>query len=300
MTGLTTTLGLRLPSPLQSLPLPSAIAAGVTCYVKRDDLIHPVVSGNKWRKLSGYLDQAAAQGVRHILSFGGPFSNHLHALAGVAQAAGLQATGIVRGELWLELTPTLIDCVRWGMHLSAMARPRYRRLRDEAGWQEIGSIWPDALIVPEGGAGPLGLLGVAEIWSELAGRVDDIVLAVGTGTTLAGLVASAPRGARVIGVPVVNALPALTATIEHMTGESPGSRWCLVDGFHAGGFARPAPWAEEVRRHWAAFGVSLDPVYGVKVARALDALLAGDYFPPGRRVALLHTGGLQGARSHLA
>ena len=248
----------------------------MSCSVARLDLLHPVVSGNKWFKLTYYLSSGLP-----VVTFGGPYSNHLVATAYACRERGIACTGIVRGEEPAVLSPTLLDCLAYGMKLEFVPRASYRSLRE----------FPGAVVIPEGGAGPLGVRGAALILQE-APSFTHVVCAVGTGTTLQGLDSALRPGQQAIGVPVIAVPPADRAAFDASLGLSPASS--LLHGFAFGGYGRHTPELLGFMNNWfARFGIPLDFVYTAKAAFALSVL----DFPPGSHVLFLHTGGLQGNRS---
>ena len=176
---------------IQSLPLEIAGERLVTLDCLRLDKLHPFVSGNKWYKLKHHLLQAVAEGRGTVLSFGGAHSNHLHALAFTANQLNLKSIGIVRGEQPETLTPTLEDCKKWGMALHWLDRQSYRDVTHTGAVERYSELFPDAWVIPEGGAGPQGTLGIESLFTSLhhAGKLnyDLIACAVGSGATLAGI-----------------------------------------------------------------------------------------------------------------
>jgi 1-aminocyclopropane-1-carboxylate deaminase len=267
---------------------------GVDVSVLRLDLIHPVVSGNKWFKLGPALTEATANGKRTVITFGGAWSNHLVATAAACAASGVSSIGIVRGEEPPALSATLADARVFGMRLVFVSRGEYATKEIPSA---LRSLLPDALVIGEGGRGPFGREGAARI-AGLPHAADHthLVAAVGTGTTLAGLVAGA-TGQVVTGIPVLrdeslaNAINALLPPALH-------NRFTLVTGFAGGGYAKSTPGLLRFMNDWFdATGIPTDFVYTGKLFLAVDQLVRRGHFSPGSRVLIIHSGGLQGNRS---
>lgn len=287
------------PSPLARIDTPLPRHHGVELWVKRDDLLHPVISGNKWRKLKYVLDDALAMSADTLVSMGGAYSNHLHALAYAGQCLGLRTVGLVRGEQPAASNPTLDDLRAWGMRLQFVPRTEYRELRQHKRWDSLPGRAPGEYWLPEGGAAALALRGVGEIVQEIDLPYDYLCTACGTGTTLAGLVSAAPVGTTVLGFAALKGAEFLHGEVAALLRATPGAQcaWSVNGDFHCGGFGRVTPALHEfVRSFEIATGIPVEPIYTGKLFFGLDALLRQGYFPPGTRIVALHTGGLQGKR----
>lgn len=287
---------LRLPSPLTRIEDSVLDKQGVELWLKRDDLIHPIVSGNKWRKLKYILTHALLCNSQRVISMGGAYSNHLHALAYVGKALGLQTAAFVRGERPRKLSPTLQDIEEWGMQLTFVSRSDYRKLRDYQGYDKLPGLHSGDYWLPEGGATDLALRGVADIAIELEYDFDVICVPCGTGTTLAGLIASTPS-TFLIGFAALKGADFLYGDIRHLLGAHDGGNWQLELGYHAGGFGKLN---NEVKQFTQDFerqhGVLLDPVYTGKMLFAIYDMIRHGKFSAGQRILAVHTGGLQGRR----
>jgi len=268
----------------------------IELWIKRDDLLHPVISGNKWRKLKYILDHALSSGAHTIISMGGAYSNHLHALAYAGRKLGLKTTGLVRGEQPDALNPTLADLQNWGMELKFVSRSDYRALRHHKGWRDLPGIEPQQYWLPEGGAQALALKGVAELVQEISIPYDVLCVPCGTGTTLAGIVEAVPESASVIGFAALKNANFLTGDVESLLSR-PYTNWQINLDYHFGGFAQVNA---ELMNFIAAFElkapIPLEPVYTGKMLYGLYDLIAKGYFKPGQRIIAVHTGGLQGKR----
>lgn len=286
-------------SPLTYLPDPFPEPVPIRLYLKRDDLLHPLVSGNKWRKLK-YNLLAAEQGVRTLLTFGGAYSNHLHATAAAGRLFGFQTIGVVRGDELANrpLNPTLTFCREQGMHLHFVSRADYRRAADPAFLSALRDQFGPFYYVPEGGTNKLAVRGTAEIVPELLNQLGTfmphtVACPVGTAGTLAGLIGSAPAAVQVLGISALKGSPDFPILPHPL----PANARISTD-YHFGGYARTTPellhFMSEVE---ARTGVLLEPTYTGKLLYALYDLAQRAYFPPDAVVVAVHTGGLQ-ARRH--
>lgn len=273
---------------------------GLEVLIKRDDLLHPVISGNKWRKLKYILDHALKLDAECIVSMGGAYSNHLHALAFAGKSLGLKTKAYVRGERPAQLNPTLLDLQHWGMELSFVSRSEYRDLRTLRAHDSLPGLRAGEYWLPEGGASELALRGVAEIVGEIDVPFDVLATACGTGTTLAGLIAAVPESVLVLGVAALKGAAFLQDDVKKLLSDEckQAANWTLLTDFHHGGFAKTTPQLLAfIRQFHDRHGIALEPVYTGKLLFAIYELVKQDYFAPGQRIVALHTGGLQGERA---
>jgi 1-aminocyclopropane-1-carboxylate deaminase len=291
-----------LPSPIQAINDPIFEKKNITVLVKRDDLIHPVISGNKWRKLKFNVEKFKEGKYDKLLTFGGAYSNHIAATARAGKELGVETIGIIRGdELNADSNETLKQAHEDGMELFFTSRQEYA-LRDEKYYYEElrrrhGNIW----IVPEGGANYYGVLGCQEIISEIHEDYDFIFTAAGTGTTAAGLLLT---GANVVCISALKRGSFLKDNIaQHLmkfglTIKDYETELDLQLDYHFGGYAKYDDRLINFMNDFeASQGISLDQVYTAKMMFALYKLVSDDYFPQGSTIVALHTGGLQGRRS---
>ncbi|MGZ8189106.1 MAG: 1-aminocyclopropane-1-carboxylate deaminase/D-cysteine desulfhydrase [Methylosarcina sp.] len=268
----------------------------IELWIKRDDLLHPVISGNKWRKLKYCLDQALSLGSDTVISMGGAYSNHLHALAYTGMILGLRTVGLIRGEQPEPLTPTLRDCQNWGMELRFVSRSDYRLLRQYRDWHALPGIRPGEYWLPEGGAHALALAGVREGIEEIDLPYDVLCLPCGTGTTLAGCINAVSERVAVIGFAAVKNAVYLTDEVEKLL-QRPYTNWTINHDYHLGGFARTtAELSQFITEFELNHKIEFEPVYSGKMIYALYDLITHRHFKPGLRIVALHTGGLQGNR----
>ncbi|WOE66855.1 pyridoxal-phosphate dependent enzyme [Aeromonas allosaccharophila] len=283
-----------LPSPLQSLHHPLLTRYDVELWCKRDDLIHPAISGNKWRKLKYHLLHAREHGKQHLLSFGGAYSNHIHALAAAGYQTGLRTTGIIRGEADAVSNTTLRDARRWGMDLVFVDRQSYRRRQDHEWLAQFDA--PDTLIVPEGGSSPLAIPGVAELVGEVPFSPDLWVLPCASGGTLAGLIAGKRDREQILAIAVLKGggfIADEVCRLHPAAASIPG--WRIALDHHDGGYAKfsPALW-QWVQNFSANTGLPLEPIYSGKAMWGLFRELAAGHIAPGSKIVFIHTGGMQG------
>lgn len=278
------------------IPLtPLDLGGDISGSVARLDLLHPVVSGNKLFKLWYYLDRCLHEGWEAVATFGGAYSNHLVATAFACRERGIPCMGIVRGEEPRRWGHTLEDCRDLGMQLQFVSRQEYRARSREA----LGAgLHPRTLVIPEGGAGELGVMGAGLIWNAIADGTNfsHILMAVGTGTTLRGIDRGLRPGQSAVGIPVMAVRPEERAVFDRSMGCSGSTH--IVHGYSFGGYGKHTPeLLDFMRSFYRGQGVPTDFVYTGKAAFALMALVKAGYFPEGSRVLFLHTGGLQGNRS---
>ncbi|HEY0066020.1 MAG TPA: pyridoxal-phosphate dependent enzyme [Flavisolibacter sp.] len=275
-------------------PLSSFYKFYTTLHVLRLDLIHPVISGNKWFKLKIYLEDALRLGRETLVTFGGAYSNHIVAAAAACKLYGLKSIGVIRGEKPALLSPTLLDAVSYGMELEFVSREDYRDRR----MPEHIAARQDAYVVNEGGYGTKGAEGAASILAEAGGNYTHILAATGTGTMLAGLALAAGPGQEVTGIPVLKNFNSLVEEIDALLPQEKKGSFRLVDGFHFGGYAKYSAELTRFMNRWFELtGIPTDFVYTGKLFFALDQLMQQGYFPEGSRVLAIHSGGLQGNRS---
>ncbi len=295
---------LQTPTPLQPIRSSIATGAGVQWLIKRDDLIHPQVSGNKWRKLKYNLMHAQKCGFRTLVTFGGAFSNHLHATAAAGQLFGFETVGIVRGERPGVLSPTLQFAESCGMQLEFWPREAYRHKETSGLFGEIEKKHAPFHLIPEGGSNGWAVRGCAEIVAELAMPFDCLTCATGTGGTLAGLIAGAAGRGSVIGFSALKGGGFLAGEAQRLLAEyyvseraNPAvhDNWHIETEYHFGGYARHTP---GLRAFMHGFerenGFLIEQVYTAKMLFGVEDLMRKGLFRRGATVVSLHTGGLQG------
>lgn len=285
-------IDLEIFSPVHQIQDPLFDERGLLVYIKRDDLIHPVISGNKWRKLKYLLKKAQAEGKTNLVTFGGAYSNHLLATAGAAAKFGFKATGIVRGE---EVSnDMLFMCRLHGMNLLFVDRDSYR---DKQGlFNQYFADDANAFFIDEGGASPEAAQGCSELVAELPEVYDHLFCASGTGTMAAGIInglqqqklSTIPHP-----VPVFKNGGFIADEINKLLLQP--ADYTLHTDYHFGGYGKVnTELTDFIKNFVAKNGILIDPVYTGKMLYAIYDLTRKDYFKPGSRVLAIHSGGIWG------
>lgn len=274
-------------SPIQSCHFQS-----LNVFVKRDDLIDTYISGNKWRKLKYVLEQVKAAKKKHLVTFGGAYSNHLLATAALAARHNLQSTAFVRGEK-VE-NEMLMFCKLFGMKLIFTARDLYKD--KQSLFENYFGNDETCFFIDEGGASNEGVKGCAEIITELPHHYDHVFCAAGTGTTAAGLL----RGINEQGLATtLNVVPVLKGgefiEKEIAQYENDLSKLQLHTNYHFGGYAKTTPLLIHFIKNFVSeTGILIDPVYTAKMFYSIYDLAQQNYFKKDAKILALHTGGLFG------
>ncbi len=285
-------------SVVQALNLNAFKEKNLTLFMKRDDLIHPFISGNKWRKLKYILRDAQQNQKTALATFGGAYSNHLLAVACAGAMYGFRTTGFVRGEELEIKNPVLKMCHLFGMRLIFIARGDYRE--KEVFYSKYLNNAADTYLIPEGGSCHEAIPGVAEIIEELPALYDHIFTATGTGGTVAGLARGAADkklATLVHGIAVIKGAEYLNNEIFKWIGDLP---YQLHLNFHRGGYAKTDNELVVFARNFARnTGIVIEPIYTAKMLLAMVQLAEEDYFKPGSRILCIHTGGVWGGNGLL-
>ena len=275
--------------PIVEIPIESK----VRLFIKREDLTHPEISGNKYWKMfynvKKYLEKEVSE--RKIITFGGAFSNHIAAAAALGNEFGIKTLGVIRGneleDSWQE-NPTLFSAHQNGMSFRFVTRETYRY--KEKMMKELQTEFPESLVVPEGGTNENAVEGIQYMLTDETNDFDYICSAVGTGGTVSGLSKFAQPHQKVIGFKAVKD-NSLENRIKNL---SKKDNFTLVDASD-GGFGKITD--ENVRfinEFYQYFGIVLEPVYTGKMLRKIFEMIADDYFPANSKILAFHTGGLQG------
>lgn len=267
--------------------------------IARLDKIHPVVSGNKLFKLWYYLREAKESAINSLLTFGGAYSNHLAATAYACNIAGIASIGIVRGEKPAKLSPTLQNCMQYGMQLQFISRNDYKNIAKEYFREQLQQQYGSFILVPEGGFAAAGARGASLIMDAIQSiQSTHICLGIGTGTTLAGLLMKAAPAQQIIGVPVLKNMLDIPERLFHLTEKKEFTNLHLLDQYHFGGYAKKtAALISFMNQFYQQTGVPTDFVYTAKLMYAVMDQLQKGLFNTESVVVCLHTGGLQGNRS---
>lgn len=295
---------LNIPSPLQEVKYYPLNKRNITLFVKRDDLIHDEISGNKWRKLKLNIEQAIQQGHDTILTFGGAHSNHIAATASAAAMYGLKSIGIIRGEDADPDNPTLGFAAEKGMQLEFVSRSDFNTLQEWESKEQLKELYGSFYLIPQGGANYYGVQGCMDIIREIDEKVDRIFVSCGTATTLSGMAIANGGNLEIYGVSALKGggflLNNLEENLKQVFKDPETERYVkekihVLLPYHFGGYAKTTPELIEFMRSFTAeTGVKLDPVYTAKTAFAMSELAGklNDLQP--EKWVLIHTGGLQG------
>ena len=285
----------RLPSPVSEVSNELLSGADVRLWLKRDDLIHSEVPGNKWRKLRGNVAQALHESADTLVTFGGAYSNHLRAVAAMGRYCGLSTVGIVRGEPHDELNPSLSEAVANGMRLSYLDRETYRRKHTDDVLAPLRAQYPHGYVIPEGGSNRLAVAGCADIVTELNTQVDADVICtpVGSGGTVAGIACGLDPGQRALGYSVLRSRGYLHREVAELitSAEASAGEWDINEEFAFGGFAKRDARLDDFiawfdRRH----RLRLEWVYVAKMLYGIHHMAQRGDFVPGTRIAAVVTG----------
>ncbi|GAB3515254.1 1-aminocyclopropane-1-carboxylate deaminase/D-cysteine desulfhydrase [Emticicia fontis] len=287
---------LNLPSPLELINESAFEEKGLKVFVKRDDLIHPQISGNKWRKLKFNLLEVKKRGFSKLITFGGAHSNHLYAVAAIGKYLGFETSGIIRGDELNEASSfTLQYAHECGMQLHFVTREAYR---DKSRLLEIYSK-DDQYILPEGGTNHLSLVGVGEMYNEIESQLgyvpDYIFCPVGSGGTIAGLI-NATSETRIMGICVLKNAQYLASEIMSLIENKENAvskNFEIFWNFHQGGYAKNTPeLISFIKKFEANHQIRLEHVYSGKMFFAFYELLKTE-IKNNSTVVLIHTGGLR-------
>ncbi len=281
-------------TPIAEIITPESTQAGVRLLIKREDLNHPFVSGNKWWKLKYNLEAAIRGNQNALLTFGGAYSNHIYATAAAAYELGLKSIGIIRGEETKPLNHTLTFAESKGMKLHYVSREAYWNKTEPSFIGQLQNQFGDFYLIPEGGTNELAVKGCAEFAAQLNAEVDFnyLCLPLGTGGTMAGMIAGLDESKKIIGFPVLKGATFLEDEITKYTSKQ---NWQLMYDYHFGGYAKATTELTEfIDQFEKQFNIPSDPVYTAKMMFAIMDLIKKKFFESGSTILVIHTGGLQG------
>ena len=268
--------------------------SSVELYIKREDLIHPFISGNKYRKLKYNLLFAKENNYKKIITFGGAYSNHIAATAYAGMKHGFKTIGVIRGEELIskiEDNPTLKFAQECGMIFEFVTREQFRLKETESFLKEITQKFPNSYVIPEGGTNDLAIKGCLEILSAQDEVFDFICCSVGTGGTISGIINSAFLHQNVL------AFPSLKGDFiqKDISKFAKNNNWKVISDFHFGGYGK---FSNElitfINQFYNDFKIPLDPIYTGKMVFGVMELIKQNYFPKNSKILMIHTGGLQG------
>ena len=274
--------------------IPINLPKGISLVIKREDLIHPFVSGNKFRKLKYNLLQAKAENQSTLLTFGGAYSNHIAAVGYAGKENGFQTIGIIRGDELgdkIESNPTLKFAQECGMQFEFVSRETYRLKREATFLEQLQQKYGAFYLIPEGGTNAFAIQGCEEILTPEDASFDFVACAIGTGGTISGLINSVLPHQKVLGFPALKG-DFLQDEIRNFVRQD---NWELITDYHFGGYGKVTnDLIDWINRFYAQTQIPLDPVYTGKMVFGIVDLIAKNYFPENAKILLIHTGGLQG------
>lgn len=267
---------------------------GVELYIKREDLIHPQISGNKWRKLKYNLIEAREKGFETILTFGGAYSNHIAATAAACNQFGFKSIGVIRGDEHSELNPTLKLAHQNNMKLHYVSRSDYKLKQQDGFLNKLKSEFGSFYLIPEGGDNNLGIKGCEEILNIEDAKFDIVSCAIGTGSTFIGLINGSDENQTCHGFSVLKLGDSIIKKLNEQTSRK---NWKVFDEFHFGGYAKiNQDLISFINSFYIKHGIPLDPIYTGKMVFGVYNLINNNRINRGEKVLLIHTGGLQGAK----
>jgi len=275
-------------------PLSIQFPNAISITVKREDLIHPFVSGNKFRKLKYNLLQAKKEQHKTLLTFGGAFSNHIAAVAFAGKENGFRTIGIIRGDELKDKThqnPTLQFALHCGMELEFVSREEYRMKNDEAFLANLKKQFGSFYLIPEGGTNALAIKGCEEILTQEDAIFDYVCCAVGTAGTISGIINSALPHQKVLGFPALKG----DFLKEEISIFVKKNNWELMSSYHFGGYGKVnQELIAFINQFYTENKIPLDPIYTGKMFFGVIDMIAKNYFPAHSKILLIHTGGIQG------
>ncbi len=288
------------PSPIQEIYSSLLEKKKIKLFVKRDDLTHQEVQGNKWRKLKYNITEAQRQQKKHLLTFGGAYSNHLYATAAAGRIFNLKTIGIVRGERVLPLNSTLSFVEECGMQLFFVDRKSYTLKEKILPFLNINI--DECYILPEGGTNDLAIKGCQELGDEILSDINIcpnyICLSCGTGGTIAGVISSSYQNTQVIGFSALKGdflQQEVQSLVDNFLPKKINTNFSIRTDYHFGGYAKHTPTLLDfINDFKKQFNIQLDPIYTGKMFYGIFDLIEKDFFPPHSTIVAIHTGGLQG------
>ncbi len=266
----------------------------ISLYIKREDLLHPIISGNKFRKLKYNLEEAKNQKQKVLLTFGGAFSNHIVAVAGAGETFGFETIGIIRGEELhdkVEENPSLVQAQQLGMKLIFVSREEYRLKETTDYIEKLQNDFGDFYLLPEGGTNALAIKGCEEILSDSDSEFTHICCSIGTGGTITGIINSSVNNQNIIGFSSLKG-DFLQNDIAKFANKE---NWSVNCDYHFGGYGKVTDeLIDFINSFYLEYDIRLDPIYTGKMMFGIINLIKNNHFPPNSKILAIHTGGLQG------
>jgi 1-aminocyclopropane-1-carboxylate deaminase len=277
--------------------IPLSFPNNIELFIKREDLLHPIISGNKFRKLKYNIQEAKRLGHSTLLTFGGAFSNHILAVAGAGAEFGFSTIGVIRGEeieYKIHENPTLIKAQELGMKFYFVSRSDYREKENTNFKEKLQTIFGNFYLIPEGGTNNLAIKGCEEILTkEDKEGFSHVVCSVGTGGTLSGLINSSNKNQYIIGFSSLKG-SFLSDVIRNFVTKS---NWIINDDYHFGGYGKVnCELIQFINAFYKQTKIPLDPIYTGKMVYGVMDLIEKDFFPPNAKILMIHSGGLQGVK----
>jgi len=290
---------IKIKTPSIEEIFPPANPKGVKLFIKREDEIHAIISGNKWRKLKYNLLAARETGEKTLLTFGGAYSNHIHAVAAAAKEYGFKSIGIIRGEEHLPLNPTLEEAVEMGMEIHYLDRTTYRQKHTEEVISSLRTKFGNFYLIPEGGTNALALKGAAEIVEKIENDYDYFCVACGTAGTTTGMISGLRGRGQVLGFSVLKGdfHQQEVKNWLKILDEADLSNWQINTNYHFGGYAK-YDWSliKFINNFKDQYQIQLDPIYTGKMLFGVFDLIAKGELPKDSRILAIHSGGIQGIK----
>ena len=274
-----------------------ALPNGIELFIKREDELHPIISGNKFRKLKYNIQEAKRLGHATLLTFGGAFSNHILAVAGAGAEFGFKTIGVIRGEeleCKINENPTLAQAQELGMQFYFVSRAAYRDKEQPSFVSHLHEKYGNFYLVPEGGTNDFAIKGCEEILTDIDKEYfTHIICAVGTGGTISGLINSSSEKQQIIGFSSLKGA-FLSEVIRNFVSKT---NWSINDNYHFGGYGKVTDeLIQFLNSFYSQTAIPLDPVYTGKMVFGVLDLIEKEYFPENSKILMIHTGGLQGIK----
>ena len=289
---------------LEEVKFPGISTSDFKIFVLRIDKLHREISGNKWFKLKYNLIEAEKLNHKTLITFGGAYSNHIYAVASAGKEFGFDTIGIIRGEEYFPLNPTLQFAVDCGMKLFYLNRAEYKNRNDKAFQEKLKIKFDNPYMIPEGGTNQLALMGTEEIVNHIKTNFDYICTACGTGGTIAGIISSLKGEKKILGFLALKGGEFLENDIRELVTERSSqsyNNWKLITDYHFGGYAKiDISLINFINEFESINNFKLDYIYTSKMFYGIRELLKQEYFSKGAKIVLLHTGGIQGNKGMIS
>ena len=266
----------------------------ISLHIKREDLLHPIISGNKFRKLKYNIEEAKKQNKKVLLTFGGAFSNHIVAVAGAGKEYGFETIGIIRGEELLDKiseNPSLLQAQQSGMKFVFISREQYRLKETPDFIEQLRKDFGEFYLLPEGGTNELAIKGCEEILTETDSQFTHICTSIGTGGTITGIINSSANNQNIIGFSSLKG----DFLQNDITKFANKQNWTVNCEYHFGGYGKVTDeLIDFINDFYLKHQIPLDPIYTGKMMFGIMNLIENNYFPANSKILAIHTGGLQG------